>query len=270
MLRAFAHHSSGITIELYLDSTAAVAYINNGGGTLSRRLSSRALELLAWCEARRITIRAVHLPGVRNTVADLESRRVPDSSDWMLNPMVFSRIADVWKVDMDLFAFAWNAHLPSFASWLPQPGAAAVNAFSLSWSSMCAYLFPPFALIPRCLTKIRRDEAEVVFICPYWPSRPYFPMLLELSVDSPRLLPFTRDLLMSCTGQPHPLTAAGQLRLIAWRLSGRVSAGRIYRDELLTYCSIATAAPPTKLTNLPGRAGVLGVWNGMPIPYVPL
>jgi hypothetical protein len=41
-----------------------------------------------------------------------------------------------------------------------------VNAFSLNWYNLRAYAFPPFALILWCLAKIKKENADLVLICP--------------------------------------------------------------------------------------------------------
>ncbi|KZS18169.1 Uncharacterized protein APZ42_015730 [Daphnia magna] len=79
----------------------------------------------------------------------------------------------------------------------PQPEATAVNAFSLNWSDRAGYAFPPFALIPKCLEKLRREKPYLVMICPVWPAQPCFPVLLELTCDVPILLHASQDLLVS-------------------------------------------------------------------------
>lgn len=244
-----------------------MANINNGGGTHSCRQSDIAVHLLSWCESRAISIRALHLAGLQTNLADFESRRAPDKSDWQWDPSVFSRQSALWRVDFDLFAFPWNAQLPSFSSWLPQPGASAVTAFSLSWSHLRD--FPPFALIPRCLSKIQREAVEVVLISPFWPRQSSV-LLLDLSVDTPRLLPLNTDILLSCSCQPHPLMSTGKLRLIAWKLSGRASAARVYQNKLSGSCLRATGTPRTKLINQHGLVCAADVFNGRLIPYMPL
>ena len=76
---------------------------------------------------------------------------------------LFSKISNRWRVQVDLFASKWNAQLPIFVSWRPQPNSWRVNAFNLSWSSLMGYAFPTFSLILRCLTEIRRERAQMVF-----------------------------------------------------------------------------------------------------------
>ena len=44
-----------------------------------------------------ITLKAEHLPGSLNIVADMESRTVKDRCDWMINPKVFQQIQQHWR-----------------------------------------------------------------------------------------------------------------------------------------------------------------------------
>lgn len=85
----------------------------------------------------------------------------------MLDPVVAGRIFYLWHCMYckgDLFSAAWNAQLDSFISWRPQPGAMAVNGFSVRWKDLQGYLFPPFSFILRCLSKIRQEQANVVMV----------------------------------------------------------------------------------------------------------
>lgn len=85
-----------------------------------------------WCEMRNISLEAVHLAGELNVVGDRESRAEADASDWRLSPSAFIEIRKVWDMNTDLFTAHWNAQLSKFVSWKPQPGAMAVNTFSVS------------------------------------------------------------------------------------------------------------------------------------------
>jgi hypothetical protein len=42
-------------------------------------------------------------------------------------------------------------------------------------------------MIPICLTKIKKDKAVVILVCPLWPSQPWYPLLLEMATDIPRV-----------------------------------------------------------------------------------
>jgi hypothetical protein len=130
-LQTFTSGPHGISIHLFLDNTTAVAYINKCGGTQSLSLSSISAQIVDWCESRRITLLANHLPGVLNSVADLESRSSLDASDWMLLVDKFKLLQEIWLMVVDSFVAVWNRQLPQFVSWIPQPNASAVKAFSL-------------------------------------------------------------------------------------------------------------------------------------------
>jgi len=213
-LQAFTNVSHDIAVHLYLDNSTAVSYINKCGGTRSKNLCDLAALVINWCEIREIQVTAFYLPGSMNYVADHESRSSMDASDWMLNKSMFRKIQSLWMVEIDLFANAWNAQLPTFVSWFRQPLALTTNAFSLCWRNRSGYAFPPFSLIPKCLAKIRKEKATLILVCPLWPTQPWFPLLLELAADVPRILRPQSDQLMSSIQQPHPLNES--IILTAW------------------------------------------------------
>ena len=169
-----------------------------------------------------------------------------------------SKFFDLWPCDVDLFSASWNAQLESFVSF---------NAFSLNWSKYSGYLFPPFSLILKCVDKIKRDIANVVFICPVWTTQPWFPVLLEMAADIPYLLPQTSNLLSSPMSKPHPLIVNNSLRLAVWRLSGDVLSCRDFRARLSTSCWPAIVRIPDQRMNRHGVSGTIGVFEGVSIPY---
>lgn len=193
-------------MSLFIYFSTAVSYINKCGGTHSKSLCDLATLLIHWCESRNIQLFAFHLPGSLNFIADRESRTSMDSSDWMLDRQVFLSIRSLWELEIDLFANAWNAQLSTFVPWIPQPLALTTNAFSLGWKSRKCYAFPPFALIPKCLAKVRKEEATLVLVCPFWPSQTWFPLLLEMAVDVPRIIRPHPDLLLSSVREAHRST----------------------------------------------------------------
>ena len=104
-VRAFTKDKRHMVIQVHLDNTTAVAYINHLGGTKSPDLRSLAVRLWDWCLQRYLFLMASHIPGVNNTRADLLSRSVVDRHDWQLNPGVFRKIDSLWgPLLVDLFA----------------------------------------------------------------------------------------------------------------------------------------------------------------------
>ncbi|KZS20378.1 Uncharacterized protein APZ42_012950 [Daphnia magna] len=148
-IQAFGANSSNVAISIFLNNPTAVSYVNKCGGTRSRALTATAKTMMDWCEMHNISLEAVHLAGELNVVANRESRAEADASDWRLSPSAFIEIRKVWDMNTDLFTAPWNAQLSKFVSWKPQPGAMAVNTFSVSWDRVKGYAFPPFSLISR-------------------------------------------------------------------------------------------------------------------------
>jgi hypothetical protein len=269
-LKSLTAQSTDLEINLILDNSTAVSYINKRGGTRSRALCDISSSIVSWCESHNLSLTATHLPGVLNSVADEQSRTSLDASDWMLCRSTFRKLSAVWKTEVDLFANKWNAQLPTFVSWMIQPDAFALNAFSLNWSRFKGYAFPPFALIARCLAKMRKEKAELVLVCPLWFSQPWFPLLLNLACDIPRIFRFRPDLLVSCLNAPHPLTINNSLILSAWKLSGDGSLGRAFRKTWSTYCWQVTETPRQLLISQHGGPGVIGTIEGIQIPCLVL
>ena len=156
-----------------------------------------------------------------NTKADFNSRSFNVRTEWSLHPTVFSwLIQTLFTPDIGLFASRLNAKLQKFVSWMPDPCAYACDAFSLNWSEFESYAFPPFSLISRVLTRVRRDKVpRLMLIAPVWPTQSWYPILLEMLIDRPILLPKWPNLLKQPhNDQLHPLRL--QLQLAAWIISG--------------------------------------------------
>jgi len=265
-LQSLTGSSSGISVHLFLDNTTAVSYINKCGGTRSRDLSVIADQIVHWCEERNISLLASHLPGDLNSIADYQSRMERDASDWMLLADEFKKLQQVWPITTDLFASAWNAQVANFVSWMPQPNAAAVNAFSISWKNILGYAFPPFALIPRILSKLKREKAQLTLVCPLWPSQAWFPALLNMAVDFPRVFSPHEILIHGPSLEPHPLLCNDRFRLSAWMLSGNAFQTEAFRQKLSIFSSPVTVHPLLLHTSQPGVAGLIGTLNGTKIP----
>jgi hypothetical protein len=116
-LQAFSSNARKITVSMFIDNMTTVCYLNKGGGTRSKRLTDIAFQVVSWCEERQISLQAVHLPGILNSVADEESRARSDASDWRLDPKMFAKINALWPTEVDLFAAAWKHQLGKFVSW---------------------------------------------------------------------------------------------------------------------------------------------------------
>lgn len=101
---------------------------------------------------------------------------------------------------VDLFATPKNHRLPLFCSTFPDQRAWATDVMMQNWSGLDVYAFPPFGMVREVLKKLQSHQsARMTLIAPFWPRKEWFPELLELLVDFPRLLPTIPSLLR----QPH-------------------------------------------------------------------
>ena len=89
------------------------------------------VEILSWCTRQQVTLRACHIPGRLNVIADKLSRLGQTiQTEWSLHPEVFQAICNRWhQPEVDLFATRFNNKLPQFVSPVPDPQAWAVDAY---------------------------------------------------------------------------------------------------------------------------------------------
>ena len=201
VVKTFLKDASGISVLLQLDNATAVAYINNMGGTMSSQLTTLAKELWTWPLDKDIGLSAQHIPGVSNTIADIESRTVRDRSDWMLRPRTFLTIKEAFgPLDVDLFASRLTHQLSRFFSWRPDPQVEAVDAFQKDWGLLRRFANPPWCLISRVLSQPRQQQAQLVLVAPAWRGQTWFPTILEMLWDFPRLITPAPDLILWPTG----------------------------------------------------------------------
>ena len=220
-LKAFCKNEHGIHVQIYSDNSTTVNYINAMGGTHSIECNTIAKDIWQWCIDKQIWLTAAHIPGTKNVEADRESHVFSDNKEWMIRPDIFRKITDIWGDPfIDLFASRLNHQVSCYVSWKPDPGAAFIDAFSITWDKQLFYAFPPFSLIARCLQKIQTDSAEGFMIAPMWPTQSCYPKLLHMLVDVPRVLPSQQTALQmpGMKQEVHPL--AKKLVLIVCRLSG--------------------------------------------------
>lgn len=194
-----------------------VAYLNREGGTRSSTLCAHTLKFLGWCHSRQITLKAVHIAGVTNILADDLSRgRTSGPTEWSLAPQVVQTVLKrLYHPVIDLFASQHNRQLPVYCARVADPRAFAVDALSVDWTGMTAYAFPPISLLSRVVDKIGREECNVILIAPFWPKHVWFRLMVDLLAGVPRLLPELPDLLRM-PGDPGASLMAEHLQLAAW------------------------------------------------------
>ena len=220
-LRQFAPQVQSQVVQLFSDNSTVVSHINKQGGARSSSLSNLACKILVWCSHHQVVLSACHLAGTLNILADLLSR--PDkvlSTEWTLSLEMTEFIWGAFhhRPQIDLFATQFNHRLSRYVSPVRDPLAVHTDAFQMDWSQLDVYIFPPFPIISRVLTKIRIEKpVSVLLVLPWWPAHPWWPLLLELQQSAPLPLPLTPgQLTQPISGQPHGNLQS--LSLHVWRL----------------------------------------------------
>ena len=270
-LKSFYKNDKNKHIGIKSDSSTAVAYINNMGGITSDKLDDLAICIWSWCQERNFYITAIHVPGVENVTADYKSRIFNDSNEWMLKKDIFTRICKQTVVpSVDLFASRLNHQIQNYVSWSFDPGASAVDAFTISWSNMIPYIFPPFSLIPRVLSKLRSDVVEkAIIVVPFWPTQSWFSLLISVMISLPIRLPRHKDLLMlPSTRECHPLNR--KTDFVALILSGNHSLIEDFHQKLPQLLFQAGEKEQGNNMICVLENGYFGVVQGMQIPFLRL
>ena len=180
------------TVLIATDNTTVVAYINKEGGMKSGSLCALLWRILSWCTRQQVTLRARHIPGRLNVIADKLSRLGQTiQTEWSLHPAVFQAVCARWhQPQVDLFATRFNNKLPQFVSPVPDPQSWAVDALSLSWEDLDPYAFPPAAILGKVVEKLQDYPCNrIILIAPGWPNMPWFWDLAAMSSQIPLCLP---------------------------------------------------------------------------------
>jgi len=202
------------------DNSSVVAYINKEGGTRSRSLWMESQLLFQLVFQLGCRIRARHIPGRLNVIADQLSRQgqvLP--TEWSLHPEVVKSLFDLWGTPhVDLFATRHNNKCQTFVSPVPDPLALDADALSLSWERMSAYAYPPHQIMPQVLLQFKRTSVcRLILVAPRWPNQSWFPELSSLSQQAPLPLPARWDLLKQPQSNLYH-NAPEFLQLHAWLL----------------------------------------------------
>ena len=208
-LQAFCASHRDMHISLKIDNTSAVAVINHMGTNHSDQLNTLTAEIWEWCIARNLWISAGHIAGKSNVEADQGSRQNETATEWMLDKTLLSQTLQKlqFTLEIDIFASRINCQFPQYVAYRPDPGAVAIDAFSIPWTGFKFYAFPPFSVITSLLKKIQEDKAEGVCVLPNWPTQPWFPKAMRMTQRPPVKLKACKTLL-SLPNQPeqvHPL-----------------------------------------------------------------
>ena len=95
----------------------------------------------------------------------------------------------------------------------------------------------PFIILGRVLAKVQQDAATGILVTPFWSTQLWFPHLLEIVIEHPRLLKPGKDLLQlpGKLDVVHPLHS--KLALLVTIISGLPSNVQAYQQQLQPSCN---------------------------------
>ena len=196
-LKSFQNSILDKRVLIATDNATVVSYLNKQGGTHSWDMCLLVWRIMAYCNPRNILIRARHIQGCLNVIADSLSRKDKIiQTEWSLHPQMFSLICKVWHTPMvDMFATKLNHKLPIYVSPVPDANAMNIDALNISWEGLDGYAFCPVALIPRVIQKMNTYRCRMIVVAPGWPRMHWFWDLVNLSTKPPLQLPHWPHLL---------------------------------------------------------------------------
>ena len=207
-------------ILLRIDNRTAISYVNRMGGVKIKKFNKLARTIWEWAENRNILLKATYIPSNENKEADALSRLTNNDAEWELKNVVYKQIVNEFGVPkVDLFASSGNSKCPLYFSWLPDPEASQIDAFTVFWGNLEFYAFPPFVLIPQVLQKIIQDQATGILIVPRWLNQAWFPLFNKLIKSKVLCFGPSNNLLTSVCRKTHP--RAKHLQLLAAIVSGK-------------------------------------------------
>ncbi len=138
------------------------------------------------------------------------SRSNVPSEEWMLHPQVVQKIT-FGKAEVDLFASKDNSHCPAYYS-------KDRDALAHDWPNLLLYAFPPIALLPQVVRRIREQGHKVLLVAPLWRNQPWLSELTQLLTAAPWPVPLRQAPLSGERNNMAPSTrAVGSLPLAAQR-----------------------------------------------------
>ena len=225
------------TVDFGVDNTCALAYIRRLGGRLRHLAKISDMIHDEVIQPRNISIVAHHIPGHLNVLADWESRRqkLIHPGNFQLHPELFRELDHLWGPhSIDGFATYQDRQLPRFGGWDPQPEATWTDSLRHPWRRENLWAHPPFALLGRVLQKVEQEGATITLLAPLWSAQPWFPKLVRLAIEPPRILPQQTNMFL------HPLRQdmqPPQWLTVAWRISGAPSSNVGTRHRQSTWSS---------------------------------
>ena len=68
--------------------------MNKKGGMVSKNCNDLTFDIWSWAVKKNIWLSTLHVPGVKNNIADPKSWFFGDTKEWSLNPYMFEQVCE--------------------------------------------------------------------------------------------------------------------------------------------------------------------------------
>lgn len=256
----FLQNKKGLNLYIQMENKTALPYLMKMGGTKKTFLLPLGKEI--WKKIvgsgdqsyRRITSGQVKCPS---------RLRILEPCGFMRLEI---RLASISENNIDLFptrdrsvcntSDLWNSKM-SFMEARPQFPKG--RCFLTVLRKIKGYAFPPFSLIDSFQNKIGREKCTSIVIAPGWQTQTLYTILLNMSIQSPTLLPQIENLLTNDQGEIYSLVQRHQLklvRLVVCTISGNPFLQQDYRNWLLNLFKVTDKKVISLNMDLPGESYV--------------
>ena len=173
--QTFLKSKNFTSIHIKMDNIAPLTYLKKIEGTNNQKMTILSNQIWEILISKQIMITVEYLPSSLNKVADLESGRKVNSSEWVLCRHVFRNLClKLGTLTVDLFTSRVSHQVAQYVAWKPGPQSIATDAMSVPLTQGHCYAFSPFCLIPRVLSKIQQVHT-VTLITSCWQTQLWYP-----------------------------------------------------------------------------------------------
>ncbi len=220
--RAYQHFKRHLkrhaSLLIRTDNTTTLSTLRRFGSR-HKHLDEALAPLLHSVIKRQIDMRAEHIAGTDNYIADRLSRAINKHNEWRLAPWALQHIRRTFNIDftIDWLASASTAQCARYGTADVYDRQAAVqNALRVAWRDETGLVVPPFNLIFRVLNKLALEpHAHGVMVVPSWPSAPWAPLIPWRRRS--HILELPPAALVTADGARNPMRDGRSPPLIAFR-----------------------------------------------------
>jgi ribonuclease HI len=153
------------------DNTTTVSDINSLRAPKS--LLTHLLRLLSVARALRISLTALHIPGVQNQAADRLSRMGMER-EYTLSQTARQAVMEEFQFHPTVDVFVTGT------DWAVDQGLERLSdSLRIAWTGRDLYIHPPINLLMATVIKLRTEPARAILIHPAWEGQPWSILIRE-------------------------------------------------------------------------------------------